>query len=216
MFGARHSRGVAVPIAPAVVSYANYSTASNLTSHPVSLPPLLTAGNLLVLLTTNDGSATVTQPSGWALNTSFSNNGASRLAVMTRTVNGTEGSTATVTLSAAEYLSAVCLEISNADTVNVAAATRTYASTFTPPSLTPTVPGKNYLYIEGVSCDSARYITSPSTNYSNVYTSPDPGGTVACVSTARRVSGDSPETPGSFTINVSTAPAVFLMAVYSS
>lgn len=66
---------------------------SNTTSHAVAMPPTVVAGDLLLLLFTNDGWASVTTPAGWTLLTTQSLSDWLRGSVYAKVATGAEGGT---------------------------------------------------------------------------------------------------------------------------
>ena len=67
--------------APAVASVTETAFGTDTTDHYVSMPATVDAGDLLIVLFTNDEGATVTTPSGWNLLASDANGTQVRLSV---------------------------------------------------------------------------------------------------------------------------------------
>ena len=79
--------------APAVASVTETAFGTDTTDHYVSMPATVDAGDLLIVLFTNDEGATVTTPSGWNLLASDANGTQVRLSVYYKIAAGTEGGT---------------------------------------------------------------------------------------------------------------------------
>ena len=79
--------------APVVASVTETAFGSDTTGHNVTMPATVNAGDLLIVLFTNDGDATVTTPSEWTELASNEADGAVRLSVYYKIAAGTEGGT---------------------------------------------------------------------------------------------------------------------------
>ena len=79
--------------APLVNSVAETAFDTATTNHYVNMPATVNAGDLLIVLFTNDGTATVITPAGWTALASNAGNGAVRLSVYYKIAGGTEGGT---------------------------------------------------------------------------------------------------------------------------
>ncbi|MCK4843505.1 MAG: hypothetical protein KAS83_00835, partial [Dehalococcoidia bacterium] len=79
--------------APVVTSVTETTFGSDTTDHYVSMPATVDAGNLLIVLFTNDGSDTVTTPAGWNELASNSIPNRVRFSVYYKIAAGTEGGT---------------------------------------------------------------------------------------------------------------------------
>lgn len=83
------------------------SFAADTTAHAVDMPTNVQAGDLLLVFFANDGSATVTTPTGWTLLSSDANGSAVRLSIYAKKALGTEGGTTVdFVTSATEYAAA--------------------------------------------------------------------------------------------------------------
>jgi hypothetical protein len=79
--------------APVVASVTETSFGTDATGHYVNMPAAVDAGDLLIVIFTNDGNATVTTPAGWTALASNAANGAVRLSIYYKIAAGTEGGT---------------------------------------------------------------------------------------------------------------------------
>ncbi|MCJ7575357.1 MAG: Ig-like domain-containing protein, partial [Dehalococcoidia bacterium] len=79
--------------APVVASVTETAFGSDTTDHYVNMPATVNAGDLLIVLFTNDDDATVTTPSGWNLTASGYITSQVRLSVYYKIAAGTEGGT---------------------------------------------------------------------------------------------------------------------------
>jgi hypothetical protein len=93
--------------APVVASVTETAFGTDTTSHYVNMPATVNAGDLLIVLFTNDGSATVTTPDGWSLLASNARGTAVRLSVYYRIAAGTEGGTTVNFVTSASEQAAV-------------------------------------------------------------------------------------------------------------
>ena len=86
---------IAVPAlaAPVVASVTETAFGSDTTDHYVNMPATVDAGDLLIVLFTNDGDATATTPSGWTQLASNARGTAVRLSVYYKIAEGTEDNT---------------------------------------------------------------------------------------------------------------------------
>jgi hypothetical protein len=93
--------------APVVASVTETAFGTDTTSHYVNMPATVNAGDLLIVLFTNDGSTTVTTPDGWSLLASNARGTAVRLSVYYRIAAGTEGGTTVNFVTSASEQAAV-------------------------------------------------------------------------------------------------------------
>ncbi|MFX1265780.1 MAG: hypothetical protein ACFFH0_10405, partial [Promethearchaeota archaeon] len=102
---------LAAPLVDSVTE-TTFDTATS--DHYVNMPATVNAGDLLIVLFTNDGNATVTTPAEWTELASNAGNGAVRLSVYYKIAGGTEGSTTVnFATSAAEEAAAQVYRITN-------------------------------------------------------------------------------------------------------
>ena len=99
---------------PVVASVTETAFGTDTTDHYVNIPATVNAGDLLIVLFTNDGSATVTIPSGWTELASDTRWSSVWLSVYYKIAAGTEGGTTVdFVTSAAEEAAAQVYRISN-------------------------------------------------------------------------------------------------------
>ena len=79
--------------APSVNSVTETAFDTDTTDHYVNMPSMVDVGDLLIVLFTTDGTATVITPAGWTALASNAGNGAVRLSVYYKIAAGTEGGT---------------------------------------------------------------------------------------------------------------------------
>ena len=100
--------------APAVASVTETAFGADTADHYVNMPAAVDTGDLLIVLFTNDGSATVTTPAGWSLLASNASGAQVRLSVYYKIAAGTEGgTTVNFVTSAAEQAAAQVYRITN-------------------------------------------------------------------------------------------------------
>jgi hypothetical protein len=88
---------------PELVASATSVTSTNATSHTVSLPSGIAAGDLLVVIAAFDGVPTVTWPAGWTNQSSGSHTSSTiRHEVRARVADGTEGASISLTTGVGE------------------------------------------------------------------------------------------------------------------
>jgi hypothetical protein len=101
---------------PQIVASSNYVEATEITDHPVALPSGIVSGERLLMLVRQGGTnVSKTPPTGWTLVIS-----SGPMETYQRTADGSEASTATVTLASARKLVAVTMRIAPAVDVNAA------------------------------------------------------------------------------------------------
>ena len=214
---------MAVPAlaAPVVASVTETAFGTDTTNHHVNMPATVNAGDLLIVLFTNDGDATVTTPDGWSPLASDANGSAVRLSVYYKIAAGTEGgTTVNFATSASEQAAAQVYRITD------------WHGT-TPPEISPAVTGTgispNPASLNPAEWDVAdtlwlavagqdRGDQSGTTAYPAYYT--DGISTLSSATTdscrthsARRVLAAASEDPGAFTIPVTEEWVAFTIAV---
>jgi hypothetical protein len=215
----------AVPALAAIVVESLTETAfgTDTTDHYVNMPATVDGGNLLIVLFTNDGNATVTTPGGWTQLASTADAVAVRLSVYYKMAAGTEGgTTVNFVTSAAEQAVAQVYRITNwhgttPPEISTAATGTDMAPN--PTSLNPAgwdVASTLWLAVAG----QDRGDQSGTTAYPVYYTdgistqSSDPATTGHCrIHSAFRGLAAASEDPGAFTIPVSEDWVAFTIAV---
>ena len=108
------SSPVPVLAAPVVASVTETAFGTDTTDHNVDMPATVNAGDLLIVLFTNDGGATVTTPAGWSLLASDTGGPSVRLSVYYKIAAGTEdGTTVNFVTSASEQAAAQVYRITD-------------------------------------------------------------------------------------------------------
>jgi hypothetical protein len=209
--------------APVVASVTETAFDTDTTDHYVDMPATVNAGDLLIVLFTNDGSATVTTPAGWSLLASTANGSAVRLSVYYKIAAGTEGgTTVNFVTSANEQAAAQVYRITSwhgTTPPEISTAATGISTRPNPASLDPAgwdVADTLWLAVAG----QDRGDQSGTTAYPSSYTdgistqSSDPATTGVCrVHSARRVLAVASENPGAFTIPASEEWVAFTIAV---
>ena len=186
---------------PAVQDTNTSGESSDVTSHTVNLPANISAGDLLIVFFSCDGSSTVTWPNGWA--SIFHQTYSSTLDIGYKISDGTEGPTITVTTGASEQSAHISYRITgNHRSLAPEASTGATGNTTSPDpdSLTPTGGAKDYLWIAVEGNDNTTSASAYPSNYTNGQTNAvgDAGGVNIAV--ARRELNASSEDPAAFTI----------------
>jgi hypothetical protein len=209
--------------APAVASVTETEFGTNTIYHNVNMPATVNAGDLLIVLFTNDGSATVTTPSGWTQLASTANGSAVRLSAYYKIASGTEGGTrVNFATSAIEQAAAQVYKITNwsgTTPPEISTAATGTSTAPNPASLDPAgwdVADTLWLAVAG----QDRGDQSGTTAYPASYTdgistqSSDPATIGVCrIHSARRVLAAASENPGAFTIPVAEEWVAFTIAV---
>ena len=193
--------------APAVASVTETAFGSDTTTHNVSMPATVNAGNLLIVLFNNDGSATVTTPAGWTQLASNATGTAVRLSIYYKIAAGTEGgTTVNFNTSASEQAAAQVYRITDwhgttpPEISTAATGTSTAAD---PSSLNPAgwdVANTLWLAVAGQD-QGGGTPTYPVSYTGGITTRSDTAGNSRCqMMSARRVLAAASENPGAFTI----------------
>lgn len=213
---------------PSVAATNESSTTSAGTSHVVSLPGSIAAGDLLlVVMNIGSTAATINALTGW---TALLDEGvASGLYLAYREADGTEGASITLTSSASTRDATITFRITNAQDPAVQApqigTTATGSSTTPdPPAITPTGGAKDYLFIAcagmaGEEADDDTWANTPPTNYL-----PSPPLQKSCgvagtnlgglIMAASRELNASTENPGTFAVDVTNGWRAQTIAVH--
>jgi hypothetical protein len=195
---------------PVVVTRAatNGGTSSSLS---ISLPASLVSGNLLIVCifyATSGSSRTLATPSGWSSLASKGNSGTDPGAyVFTKTSNGSEGATLSITASGAVIYSAVAYQISGwSGTPQFGTwSGPTTSNSPAPPSVTPTSAGSIALSLAGGQASSTTTISAYSSGYSNGQLGNNTSGSIRTFAAGAEsaISGTSAVTPGNYTLSAS-------------
>lgn len=188
---------------PTVEATATFENSTQATSHDVTLPSTIEAGNLLVMIARlNTG--TVGAPPGWSVLGDDGLLGATSTgsqAVFTKIATGSEGATANVSASGAAGCVAITYEISGwSDVVALVA-----DATEDPPNLAPWFGAQDTLWIANMASLRTNdwSVSAAPTNYSNLLEAANPSVSASSVGmvSAERTLNAASENPGTFTIS---------------
>jgi len=217
------SLATAVPAlaAPVVDSVTETAFDTATTDHYVNMPAAVNAGDLLIVLFTNDRSESVTTPGGWSLLASDTNGAHVRLSVYYKIAAGTEGGTqVNLITSAAEEAAAQVYRITSWHGTTPpeisTAATGTSAAP-DPSSLNPAgwdVANTLWLAVAGQDRGDQAGTTAYPDSYTDGTSTLSSEGTGSCRTlSAHRVLAAVSEDPGAFTIPASEQWVAFTIAV---
>jgi len=181
---------------------AGATSAVNTTSHAITMPSGITAGDLLVVIFSTDGNPTCTASAGWNKLGQASNTTAVTGAVFWKHATG--GDTCTITTSATEQSSHVVLRITSGG-IPVGTSANASSTNSNPPSYTDGY-STDYLWVATRSGDSTVVATAAPSGYSQLQTQAAAGSGGASTNTAERTNAAATEDPGTFTS--ATAPWV--------
>jgi hypothetical protein len=209
---------------PTVSSINTQTFGTNTTSHNVTMPSTVDTGDLLIVLFSNDGNATVTTPAGWTAVTNGTQVSGTNIrgSVFAKDAAGTEdGTNVDFVTSASEQAAAQVYRIpaakweGNIASVEAANAAGSSTSTPDPPNLDPAGWGtENTLWISYVAGGTYASTTTYPSNYTNgTHTVAGSGTTGASASSSRRDYTASSENPGSYTMSSTTDGVPFTIAV---
>lgn len=189
--------GTPTDVTPTIESWSSgASTAVNASSHAITMPSGITAGDLLLIVFSTDGTADVAITAGdWVELSQAQANGVSS-GIFYKFATGSD--TATVA-TGSEQTSHIVYRISGASAPYIAQTTGDSTNT-DPPNL-DTGTSRNYLWIATATHDSTVVASGAPANYSNLHTQAAAGTDGASTSTAERSTTASSENPGTFTSN---------------
>jgi hypothetical protein len=196
---------------PIVQSRATGGQDSDSTSHVVTMPSGITAGDLLVAVIGFDGTPTVSDGSGlWTVLAQSAASGAQGAAILYKFATG--GDSLTATTSASEQSSHVVLRISGALSVtSSSAATNAGATNPNPNSHTPAGGAADFLWVAIATTDGTVVPSAAMANYTNLTTRA--GGASGCgAATAERSLNAATENPAAFAATT-TAWTAYTIAV---
>ena len=197
------------------IAATNISTeASAATSHDISLPASISAGDLLIVFIATDGSNTFSWPEGWT-ELCESNILHVSMAVAYRAADGNEGATVVSTSTNSEKSSHAAYRITGYDGVQEVSAVATGQSTApNPASLTPSWGSADTLWIAVAAYDATSFTMGYPYADNNLWQKTMGGGTgdcgiAVCSDELTQVSAD----PGAFTLNASEQWSAYTIAV---
>jgi hypothetical protein len=188
---------------PVVQATNTSGESSDVTSHTVSLPANISAGDLLIVFFSCDANETVTWPTGDGWASIFHETNSMTLDIGYKIADGTEGATITVTTGSAEQSAHISYRITGnhrylAPEVSTGATGNSTAPN--PDSLTPTGGAKDYLWIAVEGNTDGDAASAYPTNYTNGQTNAVGTTAGANIAVARRELNASSEDPAAFTI----------------
>ena len=187
-----------------VIQGSNNSSANTTTSHSVSMPASIVAGEKLVVVFSCDSTATVDTPSGWTKSVDVTN-GVVRLAIYTKTAAGSD--TLTVTTSGNTDSGHAAYRIVTNNSIQIA----TNTSSEDPPNLTPSGGSGKYTWIAGVGSGGSASVSAYPTNYSsNQVTNTAEDFMVAMATDDVEASSENPAT---YTLSGGSNPLSFTIAI---
>lgn len=172
------------------------SAAANTTSHAITMPSGITAGDLLLIVFSNDGAGDAQiNTGGWLRLGRAVNSTVVTGAVFYKFAEGSD--TATVTTSASEQSSHVVLRISGAG-VPTATSANGNSTNSNPPNIDMGT-SRNHLWVATRSGDSTVVASVAPTSYTNLQTQAAAGTGGASSNTAEYSTTSATEDPGTFT-----------------
>lgn len=210
--------------APVVQTLLTQAFGTSSTTHNVTMPSTVNAGDLLmVIFATADGSITTTTPSGWTSIAIQSSQGAARGQVFAKIADGTEDSTnVDFVTSSAIRAAAHVYRITKFYAAGTVADAFDIATTNSSASTTPNPPSNTVAWTDrtlwiAAECHPTNTLASayPSNYTSGQNSTQSGGGTPECVlSSCRRAPlYATTEDPGTFTIGTSQTWATFTIAI---
>jgi prepilin-type N-terminal cleavage/methylation domain-containing protein len=190
--------GISTNAFPNIVTQSTGRTpTTDTTSHSITMPGGITAGDLLICIFSVDGAPTCTASSGWTILGQASNVAVVTQAIFYKVAAG--GDTLTITTSAAEQSSHIVLRIAGAGSTITGTPANGSSTNSNPPSHNAGSSQK-YLWVATRGGDSTTVPTAIPTNYSSGthYAAAGTGG--ASTSTATRQYEIQTEDPGTWTV----------------
>ena len=214
------SSPVPVLAAPVVASVTETAFGTDTTDHYVDMPATVNAGDLLIVLFTNDGDETVTTPGGWSLLASDDNT-AVRCSVYYKIAVGDEdGTQVNFATSGVEHAAAQVYRITNwhgTTPPEISTAVTGADAAPDPASLDPAGwDVANTLWIAVAGQDRGDELGTPAypASYTDGISTLSSSGPSGCrTHSARRVLAAASEDPGAFTIPVPAEWVAFTIAV---
>ncbi len=201
---------------PVIESVTETNFASDTTSHAVAMPATVNAGDALIVIITNDGSATVTTPGGWAQLYTLANGTALRGGAYAKVASGSEGGTTVdFVTSATETAAAQVYRISGWKglVAGIEAATPgqvTTGTTADPPALAPSWGSAATVWLATCHTSTTQNVSTGPTSYTDLTQTTSGSGTTysQCIS-ARRSNTTASEDPDVFTLSGTGASKVY-------
>ncbi len=199
-------------------------TATNGTSHALTLPASIAVGDLLIYVMTTDGGGAHTVDAGYNEifdNVDFSSN--SRTSVAWRTATADSNDDISIGTAAGERGAGIVYRISGAEDPATQAPEMSSSTGNTaqsnspdPDAVTPTGGSKDYLYLAAMGCNDARSIAlSGPSGFANFLTQNPAGGANGCnVATAELQETSASQDPGTFALDGGETWVAFTIAVH--
>jgi uncharacterized repeat protein (TIGR02543 family) len=215
-----NSGPVSVLAAPVVNSVTETAFDTDATEHYVNMPTTVDAGDLLIVLFTNDGDTLVNTPAGWSLMASDVNSPHVRLSVYYKIAAGTEDdTTVNFVTETAEEAAAQVYRITNwhgTTPPEISTAVTGSGKTPDPASLDPAgwdVADTLWLAVAGQDKGDEQPPTYPASYTDGISTLSSTGNEGCQTHSARRVLTAASEDPGAFTIPANNKWVAFTIAV---
>jgi len=192
---------------PSVATTNTSTSSSRTTSHTVSLPASIAAGDRLICMSgwnESFGATSPSWPAGWTQKTFQANGSSTSLEVRERFADGSEGASITVTTSASTRAAHVCYRITGAHTtlpIEVGTAATGSSANPDPPSLTPSWGADDILWIAIAQTIAGVSYTGDPASYANGLTADATNGSSgSSIRVVRRTLNAANENPGTFTV----------------
>lgn len=202
---------------PQVATSSSGQESSASTSHVVTLPSGVGAGNLLLIFIATDVDDALTPPSGWTELSDLSVSSSAQCGVAYRIADGSEGASATYTSSASNIAVWIAYRLTgnHASTApEVAQGVNDSGANPNPPSLNPSNWGtEDTLWFAMAATPVNITVSSYPTNYTGGLNSATSAENGASVSVARRELNAASEDPGTFTLSTSSDHRAITLAV---
>lgn len=215
--------GTVFAASPTVQSVTEYSLDSNASTHNVSYPATVNAGDLLVAVFCSDGNPDIGWPGSWVEIVEAGQSGTTGYAIAYLDAAGTESGTFAVTLTSSERAAAAVYRITGAEdpatqAPEVQATTYTTASSsYDPPNITPTGGSKDYLFIAAATKEAAATVSAFPTSYTNTGETAGQTNAAGCqVGYSERQLTASSENPSAMTLTAGEIGAAHTIAVHPS
>src|SRR5581483_6183504 len=199
---------LAAPAHAAFPSVATTNTSrSRTTSHTVSLPASIAAGDRLICMSgwnESFGATSPSWPAGWTQKTFQANGSSTSLEVRERFADGSEGASISVTTAVTTRSAHVCYRITGAHAsfpVEAGTAATGSSASADPPSLSPSWGSADTLWIAiGSTVAGATYSADPSSYANGLTVDATNGSGGVSIRVTRRTNTTASENPSTYTI----------------
>lgn len=153
---------------PQIISTTGFYNRNNSTVHNVVMPTVIDSGDLLLALVGNDGSATITTPSGWTSLSSVANSTNLRASIFYKFADGSEdGTSINFQTSASESMAVQVYRIKDALAVEAGTPVVSSGLSADPPSLSPSWGAENTLWMPFLVLEQGVWPSAYPSNYTN-------------------------------------------------